>query len=701
MSKVSYDKRAVLIDGKRMLLLSGAIHYPRSTPAMWSDLLRQAKLAGLNTVETYVFWGLHERMRGVFDFSERLDLFRFCCLAQEQGLYVFLRFGPYICAEINYGGFPVWLRNIEGIRIRTYNQPFMDEVEGWLHMLCAYLKPLFAPNGGPIILAQMENEYGLVAKNYGEEGKRYLQWAAKLAQQLEVGVPWLMCEGSAPGMIATLNGFAVYKRVDELLANYPDQPMLWTENWTGWYETWGYPRRMRTKEELAYAIARFFAIGGTGVNYYMWHGGTNFGRDAMYLQATSYYGIPSVPLDEYGLPTPTFYSLQQLHHFLQAHADVLLHNDHPTLEHLGVQQVAYTYGQGVQALTFLCNDHQEDEATITFEGREYTLPALSISLIHQGRVLMNTAEIAAASGVQRTMQPAITTLAPFTWYAEPIPPDAEATQPVQTVSQPCEQLHLTHDETDYCWYTTQLSIPASDAGTGILTIGGIADLVHVFVDGVCQASSQVPLLEDRGPFDGAGFVQQFSLTLPPGEHVLSLLCCALGLIKGDWMIGNQNMAEERKGIWGTVRWKDRAIEGPWHMRPGLVGEWQRWFAEGGEQMPWRNDMATTLEQVLRWWRIRFARPAGKGPWVVDLQGMRKGLLWLNGRCIGRYWLIPGAGQPPWKPAILHSVQIGQPTQRYYHLPTEWLAETNTLVLFDELGGTPQAIQVMEVEPGNT
>src|SRR5439155_26311217 len=97
-------------------------------------------------------------------------------------------------------------------------------------------------------------------------------------------------------------------------------------------------------------------------------------------------------------------------------------------------------------------------------------------------------------------------------------------------------------------------------------------------------SSQVPLLEDRGSFDGPGFYQQVSLTLPPGEHVLSLLCCALGLIKGDWMIGNQNMAEERKRIWGTVRWKDRAIEGPWQMRPGLVGEQQRWFAEGGEQV---------------------------------------------------------------------------------------------------------------------
>src|SRR2546425_325258 len=104
MSNVSYDKRAVLIDERRTLLLSGAIHYPRSTPAMWPDLLRQARQGGLNTVETYVFWGLHERRRGVFDFSERLDLFHFCRLAQEQGLYVFLRLGPYICAEINYGG---------------------------------------------------------------------------------------------------------------------------------------------------------------------------------------------------------------------------------------------------------------------------------------------------------------------------------------------------------------------------------------------------------------------------------------------------------------------------------------------------------------------------------------------------------------------------------------------------------------------
>lgn len=163
------------------------------------------------------------------------------------------------------------------------------------------------------------------------------------------------------------------------------------------------------------------------------------------------------------------------------------------------------------------------------------------------------------------------------------------------------------------------------------------------------------------------------------------------------MIGNQNMAEERKGIWGTVCWKDRAIEESWQMRPGLVGERQRWFAEGGEQVQWRNGMAAVGGQALCWWRTRFVRPEGNGPWVVDLQGMRKGLFWLNGRCIGRYWLIPGVGQPPWTPAILHSVHVGLPTQRYYYLPTEWLADDNTLVLFDELGGTPSAIQVMKID----
>ena len=128
---VSYDSRAVTIDGKRTLLLSGAIHYPRSTPAMWPELMQRSRNAGLNTIETYVFWNLHEAQRGVFDFSERLDLLHFCKVAQEYGLYVILRVGPVHLRRNKLWGLPAWLRDVPGMQMRTFNQPFMHEMERW------------------------------------------------------------------------------------------------------------------------------------------------------------------------------------------------------------------------------------------------------------------------------------------------------------------------------------------------------------------------------------------------------------------------------------------------------------------------------------------------------------------------------------------------------------------------------------------
>ncbi len=185
MPNVSYDHRAVTIDGKRTLLLSGAIHYPRSTPGMWRSLMQHSQEAGLNAIETYVFWNLHERRRGVYDFSDRLDIRRFLDIAHELGLYVILRIGPYICAETNYGGLPAWLRDVPGIRMRTDNEPFLREMERWVRLLCDYLRPYFAPQGGPIILAQIENEYGNIAWRYGEDGERYLHRLAEMTRTLQ------------------------------------------------------------------------------------------------------------------------------------------------------------------------------------------------------------------------------------------------------------------------------------------------------------------------------------------------------------------------------------------------------------------------------------------------------------------------------------------------------------------------------------
>src|SRR5690606_25162979 len=160
-------------------------------------LIARSKEAGLNTIETYVFWNLHERRRGVLDFSDRLDLLRFCQVCQEHGMHMILRIGPYVCAETNFGGLPPWLREIPGLRTRTYSPPFLQEMERFVRTLCEHLRPMFAPRGGPIVMAQLENEYNNIAWKYGEEGQKYLQWCVDLGKSLNLGVPLVQCVGAA------------------------------------------------------------------------------------------------------------------------------------------------------------------------------------------------------------------------------------------------------------------------------------------------------------------------------------------------------------------------------------------------------------------------------------------------------------------------------------------------------------------------
>ncbi len=689
MTNVSYDPRAVLIDGQRTFLLSGAIHYPRSTPAMWPELMRQGREAGLNTIETYVFWNLHEQKRGVFDFSDRLDLLQFCKAVQEAGLYLILRIGPYICAEINYGGLPAWLREVPGMQTRTNNQLFMAEMERWVRLLCDYLRPMFASNGGPIILAQIENEYDLIARNYGAEGQRYLEWAIQLGQSLNLGIPWVMCVGGMPGAIETVNGFYGHQHIEAHFERHPDQPALWTENWPGWYDTWGYPHHIRTPQNVAYAVSRFVAAGGTGVNYYMWHGGTNFGREAMFLQTTSY--DYHAPLDEFGLPTTKSAHVARLHQVVRDHANTLLSHQRPTPHALGPAQSAYVYGD----LAFLCNDDPAETVTVGFENQDYQLASRAVLIISGGQVVFNTSIVNPADEVQRSMIPLENAVEPFAWWAEPLPNERDAAlQTPVIVEQPIEQLQLTHDETDYCWYTTQLEVSAKKSGHGLLEIDGVADVVHVFIDGYLVTTTKMPLHEDRGPFNGPAFRQEFDLTISEGTHELSFLCCGLGLIKGDWQIGHQNMVDEKKGFWETAYWKGTKLRNPWTLRPAMIGELCGIYGNAGGLLQWNTSQEEGAGRPLRWWRTTFARPAGDTPLALDLTGMNKGLAWLNGRCIGRYWLTPGsAASQPWLIEAIEDTAIGAPTQRYYHLPLEWLRDTNTLVLFEELGGDPSNIRI--------
>ena len=688
---VSYDHRAVKIDGNRVILLSGAIHYPRSTPEMWAPMLKRSRDAGLNTIETYVFWNLHERTRGVFDFSGRLDLLRFCRLVQEHGMYMILRVGPYVCSETNYGGLPPWLRDEPGIRMRTFSEPFMARMGRWMHFLCDYLKPAFAPNGGPIILAQIENEYDNLAPRYGEDGQKYLRWISELSAELNVGVPWIMCSGAAPGVLETINGFSAYNDIAKHRQNHPDQPAVWTEHWTGWYNTFGNPRHPRSSEKTSYADARFFAQGGTGVNYYMWHAGTNFDREPMYLQCPD-YGFYA-PLDEYGLPTTKCNHLSRLHHVLLDYAGVLLAVDPPEPQSLGPQQAAYAYSSGGRSLVFILNNDPAASATVTFEGQQYELPAESVSLIGDGKLLMNTGRIDPKDQITRAMKPLPkNAIGRFAWWLEPLPAERPADLEAITAEQPVEQLKLTHDTTDYCWYSTKLTVASGEAGK--LTLEGVGDIVHVFVDGAFAATTPAPIEENRGPVDGPGFVQSFGINAEPGEHELAILCCAMGMIKHDCMIGDRNMVEERKGLWGRALWNGQPLPGPWTMQPGLVGERAGVFADAGSLLKWRPGRGPSARPQLRWWRTTFARPGGSGPFAIDLLGMSKGMLWLNGQCVSRYWLVPVNTKPmdwlnPWTDHTGHT----EPTQRYYHLPAEWLKDVNTLVLLDELGGDVSRVRL--------
>lgn len=169
---VAYDSRAVTIDGERVLLRSGCVHYARSTPLMWPTILAKAKTNGINTIETYVFWNVHEHAQtpGKYDFIGRRDLRRFLQLCADTGLFVTLRIGPYVCAEWDYGGLPLWLQYEPGIHLRSYNQPWMEAMQAWMNYVIDYVRPFYAQNGGPIILSQVSCERLLGhCSNYGCE----------------------------------------------------------------------------------------------------------------------------------------------------------------------------------------------------------------------------------------------------------------------------------------------------------------------------------------------------------------------------------------------------------------------------------------------------------------------------------------------------------------------------------------------------
>jgi len=269
------------LDGKPFQILSGEMHYPRIPRAYWRDRFKMARAMGLNTITAYVFWNAHETSPGVYDFSGQNDVAEFVREAQQEGLYVLLRPGPYVCAEWEWGGYPSWLLKDPSLIVRTRDPKFLAATSRWLHRLGQELAPLQIGNGGPIIGVQVENEYGSYGDDhvYMEEVKQQLIESGFTKSMLYTADgPEQIPKGSLPELPAVINfgpGEAA-KAFDTLHKLRPNGPFMSGEYWDGWFDHWGGPHA-RTNTATQLADVEFMLSHGDSMSIYMFHGGTSFG----------------------------------------------------------------------------------------------------------------------------------------------------------------------------------------------------------------------------------------------------------------------------------------------------------------------------------------------------------------------------------------------------------------------------------------
>ncbi|MEE1322081.1 MAG: beta-galactosidase family protein [Acutalibacteraceae bacterium] len=268
-------------NGEAVKIISGAVHYFRNMPDTWGDIFKKMRAMGLNCVETYCAWNQHEKKPGEFDFSGMLDIASFIRAAGEAGLMVIVRPGPYICAELEFGGLPWWIQSDDEMEIRCSNAAYIKCFDRYLDRLLGEVRPLLCTNGGPVIMLQCENEYGY----YGDD-KKYLQYLYEGYRKRGIDVPLFtsdgtsrenLLDGAIDGCLATLNfGSRVeenFKAHDEL---FPDMPKVCMEMWNGWFDAWGDSEHHTTSAEDYATIVDDMLHKGS-VNMYMFIGGTNFG----------------------------------------------------------------------------------------------------------------------------------------------------------------------------------------------------------------------------------------------------------------------------------------------------------------------------------------------------------------------------------------------------------------------------------------
>ena len=320
-------KGTFLLNGEPFIVKAAELHYPRIPQPYWEQRIQSCKALGMNTICIYVFWNIHEQREGRFDFTGQNDVAAFCRLAQKHGMYVIVRPGPYVCAEWEMGGLPWWLLKKKDIRLREQDPYFMERVRLFEKEVGKQLAPLTIQNGGPIIMVQVENEYG----SYGED-KAYISEIRDCLRGIYGDKMTLFqCDWSSnfeknglDDLVWTMN-FGTGANIDQQFARLkqlrPDAPMMCSEFWSGWFDKWGARHETRPADDMVSGIDEMLSK-GISFSLYMTHGGTSFGH---WAGANSPGFAPDVtsydydaPINEYGWATEKYYKLRKV---LQKYSD--------------------------------------------------------------------------------------------------------------------------------------------------------------------------------------------------------------------------------------------------------------------------------------------------------------------------------------------------------------------------------------------
>ena len=313
--------KTFLLNGKPFVVKAAEVHYPRIPRPYWEHRIQMCKALGMNTVCIYVFWNIHEQKEGQFDFTGNNDVAEFCRIAQKNGMYVIVRPGPYVCAEWEMGGLPWWLLKKKDIKLRERDPYFMERVKIFEQKVGEQLAPLTIQKGGPIIMVQVENEYGSYGEDkpyvseirdclrgiYGKELALFqCDWSSNFEKNGLDDLTWTMNFGTGANIDQQ------FRRLGQLR---PNAPKMCSEFWSGWFDKWGARHETRPAKDMVEGMDEMLSK-GISFSLYMTHGGTSFGH---WAGANSPGFAPDVtsydydaPINEYGHATPKFWELRKM-----------------------------------------------------------------------------------------------------------------------------------------------------------------------------------------------------------------------------------------------------------------------------------------------------------------------------------------------------------------------------------------------------